>query len=159
MPRLFMRRFKATACMILSGAALLSIGDSAPRLWLYDEGRQLVMSARTDSFSVRFIHSINLSPVDEDFSLSSDGALVLVRERFDQFGTGMPTGEDDGVGMEDGRYVTRPLRRFPEIALRVLPVPGHILSIRERTTAFTRWAPAGGLLILRAKPFIGTNDM
>lgn len=155
MPRLFVRGLKAGAFLALMLAAVLAPDGGTPRLWLYDENRQLVLSAGTEAFSIGFTHSINLSPVDEEFSIAADGTLVLERELFNQFGTGMPSGEEDGVHMEGGRYVTRPGRKFSELALRVSPVPGHVLRLGGREYELTRWAPVSGLLFLRATALIG----
>jgi len=139
--------------LLLSAVFILA---EQPRLWIFDEQGQALASMRTpQGFSLHFIHSINLSPVDEEFVMTDDGRLLLNRVLFDQFGTGMPTGEEDGVSMEEGRYATRPLRTFPDIALRVSPVPGHELRIGDTPLAFSRWAKPGGLLILRAMPGYG----
>lgn len=132
------------------------IFSDGPRLWIFDsQGRALASMRAPRGFSLHFIHSINLSPVDEEFAVTSGGELLLNRVLFDQFGTGMPTGEEDGVRMEEGRYATRPSRIYPEIALRVSPVPGHELRINGAALALKRWAEPGGLLILRAAPGYG----
>lgn len=102
-----------------------------------------------DGFRVSFIHSINLSPVDEDFRIAQDGAIILERMIFDQFSTGMPSGDDDGFVVKDGRFVTYPGRSMNEIALRVSPLAGHTMTIEGKTLPLTRWAGIGSLLRLR----------
>ena len=102
-----------------------------------------------DGFRIRFIHSINLSPVDEDFRIDPEGTIILERMIFDQFSTGMPSGSDDGFVIKDGRFVTYPGRSMDEIALRVSPLRGHTISYRGKTVALTRWAETGSLLRLR----------
>jgi hypothetical protein len=147
--------FKATLCALMLLSAVFIAFDE-PRLWIFDEqGRALASMRALQGFSLHFIHSINLSPVDEEFVITGDRRLLLNRVLFDQFGTGMPTGEEDGVSMEGGRYATRPLRIFSEIALRVSPVPGHELRLGDAPLALSRWAKPGGLLILRAAPGYG----
>lgn len=102
-----------------------------------------------DGFRITFIHSINLSPVDEDFRVAPDGTIILERMIFDQFSTGMPSGDDDGFVVQDGRFVTYPERAMNEIALRVSPLAGHTMTIRGKTVPLTRWAGIGALLRLR----------
>jgi len=101
-------------------------------------------------FTLGYVHSINLSPVDERFLVPGDGTLVLDRVTFDQLSTGMPSGDEDGFAVENGRFVTRPGRVLDRIALRVSPVPGHEMRIGGRVLPLTRWAPPGGLLYLEA---------
>jgi hypothetical protein len=103
-----------------------------------------------DGFTISFVHSVNLSTVDEDFIANNDGSITLVRERFDQLSTGMPSGGEDGFSIENGRFVTRPYRRFPEVAFRVSPVAGHLLRIGEHERPLTNWAPVSGLLVFSA---------
>lgn len=77
---------------------------------------------------------------------------MLQRMLFEQLSTGMPSGDDDGFAVEGGRFATRPHRSLRELQLRVSPVPGHVLTVGGVTKPLTRWAPPGGLLILRAAP-------
>ncbi len=145
-------RYKASLSVLVLMSAVFVFADR-PRLWIFDGRGQALASYRAPrGFSLHFIHSINLSPVDEEFTVTGAGELLLYRVLFDQFGTGMPTGEEDGVRMEEGRYATRPLRAYPELPLRVSPVPGHELRIGGVHLALTRWAKPGGLLILRGAP-------
>lgn len=134
-------------------AILASLGrwlGPRPALAIYDETRTpLAAVAAPEGFALSFIHSINLSPVDEEFVIEGD-ELVLVKTLFEQLSTGMPSGDEDGFAIEDGKFVTRPGRRFREIQVRISPVPGHKLSVGGRIRPLTRWAPPGGLLILKA---------
>lgn len=102
-----------------------------------------------EGFRIRFIHSINLSPVDEEFSIAPEGTIILERMIFDQFSTGMPSGSDDGFVVQDGRFVTYPGRSMNEIALRVSPLSGHTMTYRGKTVPLTRWVETGSLLRLR----------
>ena len=103
-----------------------------------------------DGFTLSFVHSVNLSTVDEDFIANNDGSITLVRVRFDQLSTGMPSGDEDGFAIERGRFVTKPNRRFPEIAVRVSPVAGHLLRTGNKERPLTSWAPVAGLLVFSA---------
>lgn len=123
-----------------------------PALRIRDEsGLLLATIGVPDGFTISYIHSINLTPVDEVFSIA-DGMLRLDREIFEQLSTGMTSGDEDGFAVEDGKFVTRPQRRFAEVALRVSPVPGHVLKVGGLLRPLTVWAPISGLLYLRPSP-------
>ncbi len=121
-----------------------------PALVIYAEDqRSLSTIAVPDGFRLSYIHSINLSPVDEEFIIDATGTIVLERMLFSQLSTGMPSGDEEGFTVEGGRFATRPSRHFSEIQLRVSPVAGHTLTVGTTTRPLTRWASIGGLLILR----------
>lgn len=134
---------------------LLLYGGPGRSVRLFDQAGAPLATVQVDSgFTLSFIHSINLSPVDEDFEVTDAGRMHLLAVRFDQLSTGMPSGDEDGFSIENGRFVTRPDRSFDELQVRVSPVPGHVLTAEGRTRALTHWAPVGGLLVLRpARPY------
>ncbi|MBU0926272.1 MAG: DUF1850 domain-containing protein, partial [Spirochaetes bacterium] len=137
----------ALAC---AASALRWIGPG-PALRIYGgSGVPLATISVPAGFTLSFIHSINLSPVDEAFSAGTDGYVTLERMLFDQMSTGMPSGDEDGFAVVGGRFCTTPYRRLREIAVRVSPIPGHDLRAGGRVRPLTRWAPAGGLLVMRA---------
>ena len=115
-------------------------------------GAPLATLATPTGFVLSYVHSINLSPVDEEFSIGADGILTLERMSFDQMSTGMPSGDGEGFAVEGGRYVTRPGRRMASIPVRVSPVPGHRLTVGGRTRPLTRWGRPGDLLVLETVP-------
>jgi len=144
-------KLRGAAVALAFAASILRWTGSAPAVRVYDESRLLLATvAVPDGFALSFIHSINLSPVDEDFSVSGDGSIKLERVRFDQMSTGMPSGDEDGFAVVDGRFTTKPGRNLPEIAVRVSPIPGHTFGSGGRVRPLTYWAPIGGLLVFRA---------
>jgi len=137
--------------MLACAASILRWAGPTPILRIFGESGILEASIPVqDGFTISFVHSVNLSTVDEDFMANDDGSITLVRERFDQLSTGMPSGDEDGFSIEAGRFVTRPDRRFPAIAVRVSPVAGHVLRTGSRERPLTRWAPVAGLLVFSA---------
>jgi hypothetical protein len=151
-PRSFTAKPNKKPAVILSLGILASLlyGVSPiPMLRIEAEDRLILGSIWVpDGFRISFIHSINLSLVDEYFSIGPGGAIILERMVFDQFSTGMPSGGEDGFVVEDGRYATYPGRTMKEIALRVSPLSGHTMTYRGITVALTRWAETGALLRL-----------
>lgn len=142
---------RSVAVVLACAASFLRWAGPAPTLRIYGESGILQASIPVrDGFTISFVHSVNLSTVDEDFIANSDGSITLVRERFDQLSTGMPSGDEDGFAVEGGRFVTKPGRRFPEIAVRVSPVAGHLLRVGIRERPLTCWAPVAGLLVFSA---------
>jgi len=142
---------RSVAVMLACAASILRWAGPTPMLRVYGESGILHASIPVqDGFTITFVHSVNLSPVDEEFVANDDGSITLVRERFDQLSTGMPSGDEDGFAIENARFVTRPNRRFPEIAIRVSPVAGHMLRTGNRERPLTYWAPVSGLLVFSA---------
>ena len=151
-PRNFTAKQNRTAVILSLGilASILYGASPVPVLRIQAEDNMILGTIRVpDGFRIRFIHSINLSPVDEEFRIAPEGTIILERMIFDQFSTGMPSGSDDGFVVKDGRFVTYPDRSMKEIALRVSPLSGHTISYRGKTVALTRWAETGSLLRLR----------
>ncbi|HUW70226.1 MAG TPA: DUF1850 domain-containing protein [bacterium] len=145
-------RLVSIAVLLACAASLGRWAGPHPALRIHDEsGLLLTTIGVPDGFTISYIHSINLTPVDEVFSIV-DGMLRLDREIFEQLSTGMTSGDEDGFAVEDGKFVTRPRRLFTEIALRVSPVAGHVLDVGGLVRPLTVWAPISGLLFLRPSP-------
>lgn len=139
------------AVVLACAASILRWAGPEPTLRIYGESGILEASIPVQNgFTISFIHSVNLSKVDEEFIANDDGSITLVRERFDQLSTGMPSGNEDGFAIESGHFITRPGRRFPGIAVRVSPVAGHLLRIGNKERPLTNWAPVSGLLVFSA---------
>jgi hypothetical protein len=49
-----------------------------------------------DKFSVTYIHSVNKSPVEDQFSVESDYGIMLQKTVFKSFGAGIPSNSGDG---------------------------------------------------------------
>ena len=142
---------RSLAVALACAASILRWAGSTPTLRIFGESGILEASIPVqDGFTISFVHSVNLSTVDEDFIANEDGSITLVRERFDQLSTGMPSGNEDGFTIENGRFVTRPNRHFPEVAFRVSPVAGHMLKTGDQARPLTTWAPVAGLLVFSA---------
>jgi hypothetical protein len=143
----------STAVALALAASLFRWVGPRPAIIILDESRRVVSTIPViDRFTISYIHSINLSPVDEEFQIDDTGEIVLRKVSFNQLSSGMPSDDQDGFSVEGGRFVTRPERHFNEIQLRVSPVPGHTLEINGKIRPLTRWTPIEGLLIFRSAP-------
>lgn len=103
-------------------------------------------------FAHVYIHSINLSRVDEEFTVERNGVLHLETLRYDQMSSGMPSDSEDGFSIEDGRFVLSISRRFRELPVRVSPVAGHGIQTAEGFVAFADIFETGELVTLVGVP-------
>jgi len=81
------------ALAVLAAAVLVSVFTRSPYLVLTNaaDGSALLLHSIHDGevFSVSYIHSVNISPVEEFYHIRQDG-IVLVAIEFETFGAGMP---------------------------------------------------------------------
>ena len=136
-PRFFMKTI-----LFISLISIIIIGfvPLFPSLVIY-EGDQREIVYHTDinqssTFSIRYIHSIHLTPVEEDYQINDHLQIVLNRLSFDTYSVGMPSGLNDGEELElsDGKMIiTKMDRTFPYIDLRVGQViSDHTLMIKNK---------------------------
>ena len=92
-------------------------------------------------FSIRFIHSVQRTPVLENLVARADGSgFELLSTKYRSFGVGLPFLESEGeFRMEGDDYVfDRMGRRFPDLSLRTgagtkltVQVPGRAYPLHE----------------------------
>ncbi|MCR4401311.1 MAG: DUF1850 domain-containing protein [Firmicutes bacterium] len=140
---------------ILATAAMLAPFVGALEVREERTGR-LVYLARVPAggrFEVRFVHSVERTPVCEVFAVESGGVIYLVETRYKSFGAGLPTIADEGArfALEDGEVrITGIRRRIGELDLAVSPVPGHSLVVSGKMFAFADVARPGTALNIKA---------
>ncbi|HPF04595.1 MAG TPA: DUF1850 domain-containing protein [Spirochaetota bacterium] len=101
----------------------------------YKTGKLLYFnSADTgDRFSVRYIHSVNKSPV-EDFFRIDDDTIIIERSVFTAFGAGVPASPDDGGILNvynDRIEVTEINRRIDDFLLFIGVTAEHRFKIDQ----------------------------
>lgn len=128
-----------------------------PTLWLElelnDDGRRCTrrLPAKADEpFAVRFIHSVELHPVNEYFVLDRKGDVVLTGTRYYGFGAGLPTDGGEGVFSTDGdAFVIRDLHRpIGQLHIRLHPMNEYTVLHRGREYTWPE-AEAGARLTVR----------
>lgn len=96
-------------------------------------------------FTIRYIHSVDLSPVWEDFSAWAQAGIVLERTCFFMFGAGMGHWEGRGriTGDENGRICIEEMHQpLGSFLLRVgLPGVDHTLMIGEHKIHLSELIP------------------
>lgn len=79
--------------------------------------------SRGDSFSLRFIHSVHLTPVWENFTVTGIDSMSLISTEYESYGVGMPSLPSEGKfeQLNDRFRLSGLNRHFTEISLRVWP--------------------------------------
>jgi len=97
-----------------------------------------------------YIHSSDGTPVKQIFTLTQDGTLKLLEERYSWQGAGLETGADKEITVEDGEVrVTGYDRKFSELTLRVArTVPQNIVTQRE-SLKLSDIAPGGTSITIK----------
>ncbi len=130
-----------------------------PVLTIRNDGGKVVASlvCEDGKFIHRYVHSVHLSDVDEEYGIEADGSLRLTATRFDTLGVGIPYDAEGGFSMEGNRFVLRMDRRYRSLPVRVSPLPGHVILTGGREYPLARWIAPGDLAILEARliPRIG----
>ncbi|OQY58656.1 MAG: hypothetical protein B6245_10700 [Desulfobacteraceae bacterium 4572_88] len=83
-------------------------GDPAPHLLVRDYVSQKILLDLPvrygDSFTIRYIHSVDISPVFEVFRIEKGTGLVLEETYFRMFGAGMGHWQGHGILTHDGTW-------------------------------------------------------
>jgi hypothetical protein len=148
------RLFRKFLYSLLLGALVATVfshagaGDAPYRLLLQDpetdaELLRLPLNA-DETFTIRYIHSVDHTPVFEIFEIAPDGRLALNGTYFQMFGAGMGHWEGRGTLDFDGRWTW--IRDIHEtldaFILRVgAPTVDHTILYRDQEIHLSqRWA-------------------
>lgn len=104
-----------------------------------------------DPFSIRFIHSVHRTPVEEHYRIAG-GKLVLESMVYETYGVGNPSeaGPGERFRMEDGKYIMEGMHRvYPEIRQRIGQiVANHKLTVGgEAIVLADRFRPGSKVLL------------
>lgn len=107
-----------------------------------------------ETFVIRYIHSIHLTPVKEIYQISNDADIILQEVHFDTFSVGMPSELNEGEVLElkDGKIMIKNMnRQLPFIDLRIGQViANHTLIINDTTVQLSKIAPPGSWVRIKA---------
>jgi hypothetical protein len=108
-----------------------------------------------DTFSIRFIHSVHRTPVEEQFRIFPTGEMVLERVIYETYGVGNPSAPEPGqhFRIDDGMLIIENMnRRLPEIHQRIgQKLADHQLIIDGKRTPFATWSPPGSRVLLKVR--------
>lgn len=139
------KRWFILAMLILAlGGSLFIIGQRERKLTLYDaETKEIFASWRIDDgfrFSVEFIHSVNKSPVKDEFEIRS-GEIYAYKTTYSSFGAGVQTelreGETLSYDNEGNMVITGFNIMYDELNIIVGTVSDHILFINGEEFSLT----------------------
>lgn len=97
---------------------------SQPYLFVKADGQRVAMvrAQAGTPFSIRFIHSVQKTPVEENLALDADGhSFVLHSTKYQSFGVGLPFLQEEGHFRQEGNfYIMDDMERhFQNLTLRV----------------------------------------
>ena len=120
-----MQKWKAPAVWLCLAGILLGLLDilSQPCLFVRAAGAPVaVVPARAGTaFSIRFIHSVQKTPVLENLAVAEDGhGFILHSTKYQSFGVGLPFLASEGQFRQEGDYyILEGMERyFPTLTLR-----------------------------------------
>ncbi len=103
-----------------------------------------------DHFTIRYIHSVDKTPIFEEFRLDRKKGLVLEKTWFKMFGAGLGHWPGHGNLSQDSEWITidnieQPLGRF---ILRIGSLSvGHTIIYHEQEINLSRLAPGARVLV------------
>ena len=97
------------------------------------------------AFTIRFLHSVQKTPVWENLQVEQDGTLTLLSTRYQSFGVGLPFLESEGDFHEEGDYFVfdHMNRHFPQLTLRTGVGTRLTLSVAGREYRLYEAYPPG----------------
>ena len=108
----------------LCAAVLLVAFDilSAPALFLQADGKKIVLARQIRDevpVTIRFIHSVQKTPVEEFLTAHADGHFHLSGTRYQSHGVGLPFLPEEGAFRQEGEYFILDMERdYAELSLR-----------------------------------------
>lgn len=118
--------------LILLLIILFSININVLVLYHYQEEKPLMIFKiqPKDEFTVKWIHSVELTPWEEIFRIDNNYKIILDRTRFQQFGAGVPDSAGTKTEIKDGYII------FSGINQKIDIIPYGISSFAKHTFSF-----------------------
>jgi hypothetical protein len=148
----------ASVCRILVVSTLIIVlfagCQRTERLLIESPGKvnHSVFLGKTRDFSLKFINSVEKTPVIENFHVREDGKLILISSLYRSHGVGLPSLPEEGrlTISADGWFLLENLHReFQDIRVRVGPEAKLILEYENKKYPLFEWYPPGSLVIIR----------
>lgn len=116
-----------------------------------DNGKRVEIPLKKNEFTHVFIHSIQKTPVYEDFTVDKSDELILVRVRYYSLGIGLPYLEEGKFENNNGEFIMEMNRTFKTLPIRVSPVKGHGIIIDGIMYNFLDFSKPNDLIEISAK--------
>lgn len=114
---------RAYLIALLAAAGLVAFDIlSAPALIMEADGHREVLAAQVKDevpLTIRFIHSVQKTPVEEFLTVHADGHFHLTGTRYQSHGVGLPFLPEEGTFRRAGDYFVLDMERdYPSLSLR-----------------------------------------
>ena len=114
---------RAYLIALLAAAGLVAFDIlSAPALIMEADGHRDVLAAQVKDevpLTIRFIHSVQKTPVEEFLTVHADGHFHLTSTRYQSHGVGLPFLPEEGQFRREGDYFVLDMERdYPSLSLR-----------------------------------------
>ena len=85
-----------------------------------------------NTFTLGYIHSVELTPAEELFRVGRDNTLMLYETIYESlWGRPALSQEEGEFDIKDGKFILKVQRPMDSIKLRVSPIPKHWVSIGD----------------------------
>lgn len=131
----------------------------ATRLCLYietDQGKIMTIPvSKGDTFSLKYTHSVQKTPVAENFVIVAADELILDSTVYQTYGVGLPFLPGEGRFERQGNnFVLTGLgRRFDKVAVHAGPEAGLVLETDNQIVPLYTLHDGGAFVTIRVKPY------
>ena len=142
----------------LCAAVLLVAFDilSAPALFLQADGKKIVLARQIRDevpVTIRFIHSVQKTPVEEFLTAHADGHFHLSGTRYQSHGVGLPFLPEEGAFRQEGEYFILDMERdYAELSLRTGVGTELTITVRDQIIPAYEMYPVGTRIDLVVAP-------
>jgi hypothetical protein len=149
----------------LLGVACLAVGLVVGGLFLSmklclfiatDQGKHVTIPvSKGDTFSLKYTHSVQKTPVVENFSIVAADELVLESTVYQTYGVGLPflPGEGHFVRQGNDFILTGIGRRFDKLSVHAGSIAGLVLEVHNQTIPLYALHEGGAFVSIRVKPY------
>lgn len=151
------RFYPVIAVIVISGFIFGVVGTiSQPHVFVEaNQGIYRTIPVKSgEKLSLSFVHSVQRTPVIENFIVEDSYILTLDSTEYQSFGVGLPFLAEDGIFQaEKDKFVMKDMNRPQEcLRLRTGPEAKLSLTYAGQTIPLYSVFPAGTLVIIRVEP-------
>ena len=147
------------AIFLVTGAASESAAESkAVKLIRIATGKTVyefdTKECENEVFTLEYTHSVDLTPVRESYTVSSDGTIVVNDVLYERFGAGMQSTKPDvGYFEQDGELIElRGVNRsIDTYMLRVGSIANPTIMCAQKTITLLEYVPPGERILITTK--------
>lgn len=136
--------------------------DRTFQLVIYQlEDKKVIYSTvvnRRDLIKFWYIHSSDQTPVEQVFSITSEGYLNLLEESYSWYGAGLEFGSGFEISFEGDRVIVRGYDRILEhLLLRIARTVPQVLTVGDKELILTDLLPGGTTVLIKLEKLSGLS--